>query len=291
MKEQRDFSDKKKRVREAVESFLTKKFADYPDTKVCRAAKYAVLGGGHRWRPIVAVAAGEIFDPGALEIGLPGACGVELAHAASLVLDDLPSMDDADLRRGKEATHRVFPAWAVDMAPVFLVTMAYQISLNNNRATADRRVRAAQELSRAGLSMIFGQVADVQQEHGYDEGRLLDFYMLKSGALYAASGKAGAILCGASRSDAEIVYDACMNLGVAYQIMDDVADVTTVVDEIGKRPGKDVNKVTAINLFGVDGARRKCSILQERGLALLSPFGAEADWLRALILEASWKTS
>lgn len=93
--EPREFMAKKQRVRESVEDFLKQKFAEYPSTEVCRAAQYAVLGGGHRWRALVAVAAGEIFAANALEIGLPGAGGAELAHAASLVLDDLPSMDNA----------------------------------------------------------------------------------------------------------------------------------------------------------------------------------------------------
>lgn len=291
MPNQRDFKGKKENVRRAVEAFLAAKFASYPDTEVSRAASYAVLGGGHRWRPIVAVAAGEIFDPNALTIGLPGACGTELAHAASLVLDDLPSMDDADLRRGKAATHLVFPAWVVDMTPVFLVTMAYEVSLDNDRVSVDRRLKAAQELSRAGLLMIFGQVADILQEDSSDEDRLLGLYVQKSGALYAASGKAGAILCGANESDEIAVYDACMNLGIAYQLMDDVADVVAGVDEVGKRPGSDSNKFTSVDVYGLEGARTKSRSFQEKGLALLDRFGVEADWLRSLILEASWKSS
>src|SRR5271157_5454852 len=117
-----DFSAAKEQVRRAVEDFLDAAFDSHPMTDVREAARYAALRGGHRWRAIVAVAAGQIFRRDALETTLSGACGVELAHAASLVLDDLPSMDNAQLRRGKPCTHLVFPSWAVEMAPVFLVT-------------------------------------------------------------------------------------------------------------------------------------------------------------------------
>lgn len=289
--ESQEFSAKKQRVRTAVEAFLRQKFADYPDTEVCRAAQYAVLGAGHRWRAIVAVAAGEIFAADALEITLPGACGTELAHAASLILDDLPSMDDAAIRRGKAAAHHVFPGWAIDMTPVFLVTMAYEISLNNERVSEERRVGAAKELSHAGLKMIAGQVADILQHHGSDEGGLLDIYGLKSGALYAASGKAGAILCGARQADADIIYKACMYLGLSYQFMDDIADVIAEVGEVGKEPGKDANKFTSVDLYGIDGARRESTEFQQRALSLLEGFDAQADWLRTLVVEAPWKAA
>ncbi len=284
------FDEKKQQVRAAVEAFLSQAFARYPETEVCQAAKYAVLGGGHRWRSIVAVAAGEIFREDALEIVLPGACGGELAHAASLVLDDLPSMDGADIRRGKACAHHVFPDWAVDMTPVFLVTMAYEVSLANPKVSEERRLRAAIVLSRAGLQMITGQVKDIRQDHSSDPWlRLVDLYMLKSGALYAASGKGGAILCGAEDSQANKISEACMNLGLSYQFMDDIADVTAEVDEVGKRSGMDANKFTAVDLLGVDGAHRKSQEFQEKGLAILEGFGSKADWLRNLICEASWK--
>ena len=143
-----DFDAAKAEVRRAVEDFLAEVFIQQPDTEVVRAARYAVLGGGRRWRALVAVAAGRIFHHDALQLVLPAASGVELAHAASLVLDDLPSMDDASVRRGKPCTHRVFPAWAADMVPVFLVTLAYEISLDNPRVYAPARIKL--ELSAAG---------------------------------------------------------------------------------------------------------------------------------------------
>ena len=286
-----DFTAEKQEVRRAVEDYLTEGFLAYPDTEVRRAGQYSILGSGHRWRPIIVTAAGRVLRSDALEIVLPTACAVELAHAASLVLDDLPSMDDAELRRGKPCTHHTFPQWVVDMVPVFLITMAYDISLSNPRAAADPRVRANIALSRAGLDMIAGQVADVRQDtEENEEARLLSLFTLKSGALYGASGKAGAILCGATDAEAQSIYEACVDIGLSMQVMDDVADVTADVPEVGKRSGMDLNKRTAVDLFGVEGARDRSVDFQERALAKLDGFGADADWLRRLACEVSWKT-
>ncbi len=286
----RDFTVDKQDVRRAVEDYLLKAFLAYPETEVQQAARYAVLGAGHRWRAIITVAAGRIFRKDSLEVVLPTACGVELAHAASMVLDDLPSMDNAELRRGKPCTHRTFAAWAVDMAPVFLITMAYEVSLANPCPSAERRVSGGIELSKAGLKMIAGQVADIRQDRAPDEEqRLLDLYRLKSGALYGASGKVGAVLCGAEEVEASAIYDACVEIGLSMQFMDDVADVTAAVSEVGKQGGMDANKRTAVHLLGVEGARKRSIDFQESALAILERFGPEADWLRSLACEVSWK--
>jgi geranylgeranyl diphosphate synthase type II len=287
------FAAAKRQVREAVESHLGAAFDACPETDVAKAARYAVLGGGHRWRAIVAVAAGEIFADDALDVVLPGACGVELAHAASLVLDDLPSMDNASVRRGKPCVHLMFPPWAVDMTPVFLVTMAYQISLDNRRATAARRVEAALLLSAAGLSMIAGQTKDILQDFtgGDPDQRLLECYGLKSAALYGAAAKAGAVLCGAGSGEADAIHAAGIDLGISYQLLDDVADVVAGVAEVGKQSGMDSGKWTAIDWLGVEGARQKSREFQSRGLAQLEQFGPRADWLRTLVCEASYKPS
>ncbi len=262
-----DFTADKREVRGRVEDFLTQGFLAYGETEVRAAAQYSVLGSGHRWRPIIVVAAGRIFRPDSLEMVLPTACAVELAHAASLVLDDLPSMDDAELRRGKACTHHAFPQWIVDMVPVFLINMAYDIGLSNPRVSADQRVRASIASSRAGLDMIAGPVADVRQDLAKnEEARLLDLFTLKSGALYGASGKAGAILCGASDAEDATIYEACVDIGLSMQFMDDVADVTAGVPEVGKRSFMDVDKRTAVDLLGVDGARRRSVNFQESAL-------------------------
>lgn len=288
-----DFTADKAAVRSAVEDFLEHTFLGVEPSAVVDCARYVALGGGHRWRAIVAVAAGRVFDDNALAIGLPGACAVELAHAASLVLDDLPSMDDAQVRRGKPCVHLVFPRWAVDMTPVLLLTTAYAVSLANERATHAARIRGALLLTEAGQSMIAGQAQDVTQEFPSDspERRLLECYTLKSGLLYAAAAKAGAILCGSGEDDAEKVGCAGLNLGLSYQLMDDVADVAASTADVGKTTGRDAGKWTAIDWLGVDGARREADRFRDRGIAALDGFGPRADFLRSLVIEASYARS
>ena len=290
----RSYDVEKAQVRRAVDAFLDATFNRQPDSEVARAARYAVAGPAHRGRAIAAVAAGQIFRADALDLVLPSACGVELAHAASLVLDDLPSMDDANVRRGKPCTHHAFPSWAVDMAPVFLVTLAYRISLDNPAVPAERRVKAALELSKAGLAMIEGQSHDVLQDRSFngDEAAwLLECYQLKSSALYGASAMMGGILCGADDEEAARLYAAGVDLGLSYQFLDDVADVVAGIAEVGKDSGMDEGKRTSVDLFGVDGARARSREFQARALLHLEPFGPEADWLRTLVMEASWKAS
>lgn len=282
------FEALKAEVRAAVETELVARAGTYADTPVRRAAVYAACGGGHRWRAIAATAAGRIYRDDALPVVLGGACGVELAHAASMILDDLPSMDDAAVRRGKAAAHLVFPAWAVDMTPVFMLTMAYHMSLDNPRAAPERRVEAAVMLSEAGQEMIAGQVSDLADD-GSDDAVLLARYRGKAGALYAAATAAGGLLCGAGAEDVLALRGAGMNLGIAYQFLDDVADVVAGVDEVGKEPGSDEGKVTAVDLFGVDGTRRKAAAFQEAARDSLAGFGPEADLLRLLVEQASWK--
>lgn len=287
-----DFTVEKGAVRRGVEEALIGAFAAQPDTQVREAAKYAVLGSsGHRWRAITVAAAGTIFRKDALDIVLPTSCSVELAHAASLVLDDLPTMDDAELRRGKPCTHCVFPGWAVDMTPVYLITLAYEMTLSNPRAPKAQRAECARALSVAGLDMIAGQERDVEQNLPENRGEgLIELYTLKSGALYGASGKAGATLCGAADEDARVIYDACVNMGLSMQFMDDVADVEADVPEVGKRSGMDADKWTAIDWLGVEETRRRSVAFQDDALEMLARFGTEADWLRCLVREVSWKT-
>lgn len=284
-----DFSDDKHRTRQAVEAFLTKLLDTQTASQALEAARYTTLGGGHRWRPIVTVAAGRIFDADALDIVLPAACGIELAHAASLILDDLPSMDDGRLRRGKPCVHLVYPRWATDMAPVLMVTLAFSTGLDNPRTSEERRVRSALVLGQAGQAMICGQTLDVVQENGKNKSdRLLQCYLLKSAALYAAAAECGAILCGGSADECARIAKAGELLGMAYQFMDDVADATATAQQLGKETGQDADKFTTIDWIGVDGARRMSETYQGKALAELEGFGSEADWFRTLVCEASW---
>jgi len=277
------------RVRQGVEDALRRQFAAVGDTAVSRVAQYVALGGGHRWRAIATVAAGAAFRDDALDVCLPGACGAELAHAASLLLDDLPSMDNATVRRGKPCAHLLFPQWAVDMAPAFLVNLGYRVALDNPLASPERRVAAALELAKAACQMFEGQEMDVTQAAGGgDTEALLRCYRLKTGALYAASAKAGAILCDASEADAAVFCECGMGLGLSYQFLDDTADVVGGVESAGKGTGLDARKLTAVSLYGLEGAKARAAAFAEGALAALARFGTRSEFFAHLIRRADW---
>ncbi len=282
------FEELKTAVRQGVEDALARHFAGVPETEISRVARYAALGGGHRWRAIATVAAGRAFRDDALAVCMPGACGAELAHAASLVLDDLPSMDNATVRRGKPCAHLLFPRWAVDMAPAFLVNFAYLIALQNPLASHERRVGAAVELSKAACEMFEGQQMDITQAAREGPEALLRCYKLKTGALYASSAKAGAILCGADEAEATVFYDCGMCLGLSYQFLDDTADVLGGVENAGKPTGQDAAKLTALALYGVEGAKARAAAFAGRALAGLERYGPRAEPFRILVREADW---
>jgi geranylgeranyl pyrophosphate synthase len=287
-----EFQAFRSEVRGRIDDSLERLLARLADTEVRRAAGYAALSGGQRWRGVLAVAAGRVFDPRAADLALPVACGAELAHAASLVLDDLPSMDNAQVRRGKACVHLVFAPWAVDMVPSYLVTLAYQVSLDNPRVSHERRVSAALELSAAGLRMTHGQAIDLNPAgRDHSPARLLECYRLKTGMLSAAAAKAGAITCGAAAAEAEALEGFGTNLGVAYQILDDLADATASLEEMGKCRGMDAAKVTAVDLFGVDGTRQKAQEFKDMAVAQLDRFGAEAALLQELAGRTGWEAA
>lgn len=278
-------------TRDIVENKLTGWFDSVPQCEVNQAGRYAVLGGGHRWRAMFATAISELFDPAPdiFESVLSGAAAIELIHAASLVLDDLPSMDNATMRRGKTCTHLVYPDWVVDLLPVYLVTGAYDLSLSGEGQFPERRFKAVQVLSRAGIEMIKGQENDlVMLQEEDSEDSLMRCYRLKTGALWSSAGQSAAILCGADPGSVQKVTDCGMNIALYYQFLDDIGDATGTVATIGKNAGLDTYKLTSVSLYGLKGARQRAKAFQDKALEDICTFGTEADFLRYLITRASY---
>lgn len=279
----------KKRIQHEVERYLAKVFSSCPSTEVVRIAEYVTLNGGHRWRPMVVIASGQIFDDESETIGMPAACGVEIAHAATILLDDLPSMDNALIRRGKPCAHLVFPAWAIDMAAAFLVNMAYTAILDNPLISAERRISAALELSRTALSLNEGQEKDVRQPSEHEEWEnVLNCYRLKTGSLYSASAKIGGILCGAGAEEIALLGKCGMNIGLSVQCYDDILDVVARTEETGKHPGNDAGKKTCVDFFGVKGAKELGDQFVDEALLELGQLNFHANLLRELIRQITW---
>lgn len=263
------------RMRTRIEHALEAEFSAHAQTEVLRAARYATQGGGHRWRGLMALAAGAIFRSDAETCALPLAAALEMMHAASLVLDDLPSMDNALTRRGKPCVHLVFPRWTVDMLPAFLVNLAYHVVMDDSAVPEECRIRSLRLLGEMGLRLAQGQELDLAlATQSVSESELLEGYALKSGSLFAAALAGGALLCGAGDADAHLLREAGLQLGQAYQILDDLADGQ---EESGR--------CTALTLLGPAAARARAERLLAEVAQRVASFGVAADPLRGLLAE------
>jgi farnesyl diphosphate synthase len=249
--------------------------------------RYATLGGGKRLRGYLVTEVAALFgvpDAAALRV----AASVEMLHAYSLVHDDLPAMDDDDLRRGQPSTHRKFDEATAILAGDALQTMAFEIlAAPQTHADAHARVGLVTALAQASgaAGMVGGQMIDMQGEGralGLEDVRRL--HALKTGRLIQYSAHAGAILGGAADEVVARIVAYGRDLGTAFQVADDVLDATASAEELGKTAGKDAasGKSTFVALLGIDGASREARDLAERAITALESFGADADNLRAL---------
>ncbi|MBB6442514.1 polyprenyl synthetase family protein [Phycisphaera mikurensis] len=245
------------------------------------AVLYAVLGPGKRTRPILCLRACEAVG-GAWEAALPAAVAIEMVHAFSLVHDDLPAMDDDDLRRGRPTAHRAFREDLAILAGDGLQSLAAEAL---SAPGLDRRLPG--ELARATTDMIAGQVLDTVggfPADATDDQRLRAIHRKKTAALLMAACRMGAICGGADgRTIAELsVYAVC--LGICFQAVDDLLDVTADAAALGKATGKDADagKLTYPGLYGVDGTRERIAGYRDEALAALAPLGPAADRLREM---------
>ncbi|WP_215750773.1 MULTISPECIES: polyprenyl synthetase family protein [unclassified Gluconobacter] len=251
------------------------------------AMRYAALGGGKRLRGFLAVEVASLFGADR-SAALRVAASVELLHAYSLVHDDLPSMDDDDLRRGRPSTHRQFDEAIAILAGDALQTRAFEILLEDETSSdATIRSNLALALARASgaAGMVGGQVIDIRGEGRalpLDEVRRL--HALKTGALIRYAAESGAILAGVTDDRRDAIVSYGQNLGTAFQVADDVLDTTASAEELGKTAGKDEasGKSTYVSLLGIDGARAEARRLSDQAREALSSFGAQAAALRAL---------
>jgi geranylgeranyl diphosphate synthase type II len=262
-------------MRTRIEQALETAFSSQAQTEVLRAARYVTQGAGHRWRGLMALATGSVFRADAEACVLPLAVALEMMHAASLTLDDLPSMDDAETRRGQPCVHLVFPRGVVDMLPAFLVNLAYHIVAENQAVSAECRIRSLRLLTELGIDLARGQELDLALESAsVSEAELLECYAQKSGSLFAAALAGSGLLCGAEPAAADALREAGVKLGLAYQILDDVAD-----------GGEDPGRCTALSLFGPAVARARAERLLAEVAQRLAPLGSAANPLRGLLDE------
>ncbi len=255
--------------------------------RVQEAMRYAVFVGGKRLRPFLILEGARLFGAARAQ-ALRAAAAIEMVHTYSLVHDDLPCMDDDDLRRGQPTVHRQFDEATAVLAGDGLLTHAFEVLADPaTHPSAEVRCRLISALARAGGSegMIGGQMMDiVAAEHSFGPGEVIQLQRMKTGALFEFSCEAGPILGEAGPDDRRRFRDYARDIGLAFQISDDLIDVTSTAEQAGKAVGKDQDKgkATLVSIHGIEGARAQAHRLAVHAADLLSPYGPEADALRSL---------
>ena len=273
-------------VEAALERFLPPE--DTPPPTVHRAMRYSVMAGGKRLRPILVIAGAEAVG-GTPETVMPTACALELIHTYSLIHDDLPAMDDDDYRRGRLTNHKVFGEAIAILAGDALLTLAFRLVADNTALVNDARVLrdvVAELADAAGTSgMVGGQVVDIESEGKAITAETLEYiHRHKTAALIRASLRVGALLAGGDGKAVAAIGEAGSDLGLAFQIVDDILDVEGSLEELGKTAGSDERKQKATYpaLHGLEASRRQAKMLIERVKQRLGVFGARAVPLQAL---------
>jgi len=286
------------RVEAALSSYLPEVEADPAaacPARLAQAMRHSVLGGGKRLRPVLCVMAAEACGSEGAP-ALPAACALEMVHTYSLIHDDLPAMDDDDLRRGRPSCHKAFDEATAILAGDALLTLAFEVVAREVRpgSAALRCVRILAEAAGA-TGMVGGQMADLQAEgRTATQGEpvagtlaaLEAIHRRKTGALLRAALGMGAAVAEATELCTQALDRYGTAVGLAFQIVDDLLDVQGDPTKLGKRVGKDseLGKWTYPRFLGIDGSRRRARQLAEEAVAALEPLGPRGEYLRGLAL-------
>jgi geranylgeranyl diphosphate synthase type II len=283
-----ELAERRRRIDAELDRALPPEAA-WPGT-IHRAVRYSLFAGGKRIRPLLALAAGEAVGGDEAE-AMPLACAVEMIHTYSLIHDDLPAMDDDDLRRGKPTSHKVFGEAIAILAGDALLTRAFhllaELPAGSDAARAARRLRAAAILGEAcgTTGLIGGQVTDLESEGRAIGAEPLErLHRAKTGALLSACVRGGAVLGGAGEPELAQLERYAAAIGLAFQVVDDVLDATPPAEQLGKTAGKDARagKATYVSVHGIETARGMARALLEQALSALRPLGARAELLSGL---------
>ncbi len=251
------------------------------------AIRWSVFAGGKRFRPILLLATGETFGA-QTETLLSTACALEMIHTYSLIHDDLPSMDDDDLRRGRPTCHVRFDEATAILAGDALQTLAFETIASEERLAAAVRVDLVKELTQAAGTpdgMVAGQAEDLDAEsRKITGGELEQIHRLKTGALIIAAARCGALVAGVTKAELDLITRYAAHLGLLFQITDDVLDVTATAEILGKTPGKDARarKATYPSLYGLTAARERANLIHQEACAALDQIGKPTTRLRAI---------
>jgi geranylgeranyl diphosphate synthase, type II len=256
-------------------------------TSIHKAMRHSVFAGGKRLRPILCMEAGRMVGR-SLPNGIEAlGAALEMLHTYSLIHDDLPALDNDDLRRGRPTCHVVFGEAIAILAGDALQTQAYEV-LSRLRCAPEARVRIVEEIAHGTGTidgMIGGQVVDIEAEHSKPDLEMLEYiHRAKTAALITASLVSGGLYAGGSDEQIAKLRSFGQQIGLAFQIVDDVLDVTQTSEQLGKTAGKDTaaEKATYPALFGIDESLKKADALVQSAFAQLDSFGARAQTLKEL---------
>lgn len=283
-----DLNNYLKQQKALVEQALDQSIAITRPEKIYEAMRYSLLAGGKRLRPILCLATSDLTG-GTLEMAMPTACALEMIHTMSLIHDDLPAMDNDDFRRGKLTNHKVYGDDIAILAGDGLLAYAFEyVATQTKNVKPENIIRVVACLGRTvgAAGLVGGQVLDLESEGKSDvTAETLSFiHTHKTGALLETSVASGAILANASEEDITRLSNYAQNIGLAFQIIDDILDITATDEQLGKTAGKDLQaqKATYPSLWGLEKSRAKAQELIDSAIMQLSIYGAKAEPLRAI---------
>jgi geranylgeranyl diphosphate synthase, type II len=271
-----------------VEQALDQSIAIARPEKIYEAMRYSLLAGGKRLRPILCLATCDLMG-GTEAMAMPTACALEMIHTMSLIHDDLPAMDNDDFRRGKPTNHKVYGEDIAILAGDGLLAYAFEyVATQTKNVAPENIIRVVASLGRTvgAAGLVGGQVLDLESEGKSDiTAETLSFiHTHKTGALLEASVVCGAIIANANPEDVTRLSQYAQNIGLAFQIIDDILDITATDEQLGKTAGKDLQaqKATYPSLWGLEKSRLKAQKLVDNAIAQLATYGVKAEPLRAV---------
>lgn len=279
------FSERRASIDAALDRLLPAESVE--PVSVHHAIRWSVFAGGKRFRPILLLTTGGVFGAHPEDL-LTTACALELIHTYSLIHDDLPSMDDDELRRGRPTCHIRFDEATAILAGDALQTLAFQIIAEESLLSAEKRVRLISELGRAAGTpggMVAGQARDLEAEsRTVTSEELEQIHRLKTAALIIAAARCGGMIAEATDPELEAVTKYASQLGLLFQITDDLLDITSTAETLGKTPGKDARaqKATYPSLYGIETAHRRAELVHRQACTVLNQIDRPTERLRAI---------
>lgn len=255
-----------------------------PPQSLRDAIRWSLFAGGKNFRSVLVFAVGRVFGAPDEKLVRTGAA-VEMVHTYSLIHDDLPSMDDADLRRGREACHKKFGEATAILAGDVLQVLSFQAIAQDERLTPDMRITLITQLAKAAAKMVIGQQLDLEAERQQVSGDELErIHRNKTGALISFSAEAGGLIGGAEEKEFAAISTYAAKLGLLFQITDDLLDVTQTTEELGKTAGKDSEseKATYPAVFGIRRSEDMAKQVHDEVVESISELGSRAELLREI---------